>query len=120
MHSSLHEACHIICMTHECRGRLQLDAGGGYDEENGVCYLQVLLSDHVPGMGRKRMLSDMDSWGYSFRLGSARDWFAADAEDALAWLRSRKLVDRDDCPSWRLRGSDAVSGTPITAGGACT
>ncbi len=28
------------------------------------------------------MCRDMDEWGYSFRLGSAANWFAEDAEDA--------------------------------------
>ena len=34
--------------------RLDTDAGGDYDEENGVCYLQILLADEIPGFGRAR------------------------------------------------------------------
>jgi hypothetical protein len=35
------------------------------------------------------MLRDMDAWGYSFRLGTAAEWFELDAEDARNWLVSR-------------------------------
>ena len=41
-------------------------------------------------MGRERMFSDMDRWGYSFRLGSARAWFNEDAEDAISFLLARE------------------------------
>lgn len=93
VHSALHEACHYICMDETRRAGLHTDAGGTDLEENGVCYLQILLADALPGMGRARMWADMDAWGYSFRLGSARAWFEADAEDALAWLQAQGLVD---------------------------
>ena len=93
VHSALHEACHYICMDEMRRAGLHTDAGGSDLEENGVCYLQILLADALPGMGRTRMWADMDAWGYSFRLGSARAWFEADAEDALAWLQAQGLVD---------------------------
>jgi len=36
-------------------------------------------------------MSDMDAWGYTFRLGSALAWFEHDADDARAWLRARGL-----------------------------
>lgn len=103
VHSALHEACHYICMDKARRAALHTDAGGGYDEENGVCYLQILLSDYIPGMGISRMLQDMDAWGYSFRLGSAEAWFERDAEDARAWLLDYGLIDDSDQPTWRLR-----------------
>ena len=48
LHSALHEACHYICMDQQRRAKLHTDAGGGYDEENGVNYLQTLLSDFIP------------------------------------------------------------------------
>jgi len=86
VHSVLHEASHYICMTPERRAGLDRDAGGTDLEESAVCYLQVLLADEVPGMGRARLLSDMDAWGYSFRLGSTRAWFEEDATDARDWL----------------------------------
>ena len=92
VHSALHEAAHILCMGEERQKRLDRDAGGDFDEENGVCYLQILLADEVPGMGRDRMLADMDAWGYTFRLGSARRWFEEDAQDARSWLERRSLV----------------------------
>lgn len=34
------------------------------------------------------MCRDMDSWGYSFRLGSARTWFNEDADDAVEFLKA--------------------------------
>ena len=86
VHSILHEACHYICMPDERRKNLHTDAGGDYDEENAVCYLQILLADSVPGYNAAACMADMDSWGYSFRLGSARAWFETDAEDARQWL----------------------------------
>ena len=109
VHSVLHEACHFICMDPARRSALDTDAGGDYDEENGVCYLQVVLSDHVPGMGRARMFEDMDAWGYSFRLGSAAAWFGCDAEDARAWLQSFGILDAEGRPTWRCRGEAPVA-----------
>jgi len=92
LHSILHEACHYVCMDEARRAGLDTDAGGDYDEENAVCYLQILLADEVPGLGRARMMADMDAWGYSFRLGSARAWFEQDAEDAREWLGRHGLL----------------------------
>jgi hypothetical protein len=103
LHSVLHEACHFVCMTAPRRAMLDTNAGGDYDEENGVCYLQVLLAGELPGFSRARMQADMDAWGYTFRLGSARAWFERDAEDARAWLRRHALIDMSDRPTWRLR-----------------
>ena len=99
VHSALHEACHYICMDQQRREELDTNAGGDYEEENAVCYLQILLSDHIDGMGRQRMFSDMDEWGYSFRLGSSRAWFERDAEDALAWLLRHRLVNDKNQPA---------------------
>jgi len=103
VHSALHELCHYICMDAARRTGLHTDAGGGYEEENGVCFLQILLADVLPAMGRKRMLADMDAWGYSFRLGSARAWFESDAEDARDWLLAHDLIDSHLRPTGRLR-----------------
>lgn len=101
--SALHEACHYICMDEQRRARLNTDAGGGYDEENAVCYLQILLADQLPGMGRRRMWQDMDSWGYSFRLGSAERWFSEDAEEVRRWLQEQGLIDALQRPTGHLR-----------------
>lgn len=103
VHSALHEACHYICMDAERRERLHTDAGGECDEENGVCYLQVLLADELPGVGRLRMWADMDVWGYTFRLGSAQSWFERDAEDARLWLLKEGLIDEEARLVWRVR-----------------
>lgn len=103
VHSALHEACHYICMSPDRRVALDTDAEGDYAEENGVCYLQILLADHLADMGKDRMLQDMDAWGYSFRLGSAKAWFEQDAEDALAWLQHYQLVDHHHRITFHLR-----------------
>ena len=103
IHSALHETCHYICMDQQRRNDLHTDAGGDYTEENGVCYLQILLADELPGFDREHMLRDMDSWGYTFRLGSSSAWLHEDAEDAREWLLLHKLIDEYNNPSWRLR-----------------
>lgn len=103
VHSALHEGCHLICMDESRRADLHTDAGGDYDEENGVNYLQVILSDYIPGVGRERMMADMDAWGYTFRLGSTRAWFEEDSADARQWLLERGLIDGEDRPTWLLR-----------------
>lgn len=43
----------------------------------------------LPGVGRVRIMQNMDAWGYSFRPGSACGWFEHDAEDARSWLLAR-------------------------------
>ena len=104
LHSMLHEACHIVCMTEERRRCLDRDAGGDDAEESAVCYLQILLADYLPGVGRGRLMRDMDLWGYSFRLGSAARWFGEDAEDAAEWLVNHGLMTTGGDPVFRLRG----------------
>lgn len=91
VHSLLHEACHLIVMPPERRARVHTDATDCVAEEDAACYLQIVLGDHLPGVGRERIMADMDAWGYSFRLGSARAWFDNDADDARAWLVERGL-----------------------------
>ena len=103
LHSLLHETCHTICMTAKRRKLLHKDAGGDDLEEAAVCYLQILLADQLDGVGRERLMADMDAWGYSFRLGSAALWFAGDAEDALKWLIEKKIVDPHGMPTFTLR-----------------
>lgn len=103
LHSVLHEAAHYVCMTPERRTGLDRDAGGDDAEESAVCYLQILLADHLPGAGRDRLCADMDAWGYTFRLGSARAWFEGDADDARIWLASQHVTDSNDRPTWSLR-----------------
>lgn len=93
VHSILHEACHFICMDDARRKSLHTNAGGDAAEENAVCYLEVLLADALPQVGRARIFKDMDAWGYNFRLGSAQAWFENDAEDARDWLQQKGLVE---------------------------
>lgn len=103
VHSLLHEFSHAVCMDPGRRVVLHTDAGGDDPEENAVCYLQILLADQLPGVGREHLMSDMDAWGYSFRLGSAAAWFARDAEDAREWLLQHGLIDAQGVPVARLR-----------------
>jgi hypothetical protein len=105
VHSALHEACHYVCMTPERRAGLHTDAGGDYAEENAVCYLQILLAGELRDVGRERLMRDMDAWGYSFRLGSAKAWFEGDADDARQWLLDQGLIDARQTPVYRLRGT---------------
>lgn len=103
LHSALHEACHYVCMDPSRRATLHTDAGGDFAEEDAVCYLQILLADTFPGVGRARLMRDMDTWGYTFRLGSARAWFEQDAADARQWLSDLRLIAPDGRPTWALR-----------------
>ena len=103
VHSVLHEGAHFICMTPERRAGLDTDAGGDHAEENAVCYLQIVLSDSLPNVGRERMCKDMDEWGYSFRLGSATAWFREDAADARQWLIDHAILDQAGHPTYACR-----------------
>ncbi len=93
IHSLLHEACHLIVADPERRARIHTDASDSQAEEDACCYLQIVLGDLLPGVGRARVMADMDAWGYTFRLGSARAWFERDAEDARDWLVRRGLLE---------------------------
>jgi hypothetical protein len=103
LHSLLHELSHYVCMSCDRRAGLDRDAGGDDAEECAVCYLQILLADELPMLGRDRMLSDMDTWGYTFRLGSARAWFEQDAADACIWLRRNDVIDGHQRPTFSVR-----------------
>lgn len=103
VHSFLHETSHIVCMDSGRRSGLDRDAGGDDLEEAAVCYLQVLLADHIAGVSRARLMADMDTWGYSFRLGSTRDWFERDAEDAQEFLLAHGLIDEAGQATFLLR-----------------
>jgi hypothetical protein len=92
VHSLLHEACHLLVADPARRASIHTDASDSLEEEDATCYLQIVLADALPGFGHERALADMDAWGYSFRLGSARAWFERDAGDAHAFLQARGLL----------------------------
>jgi hypothetical protein len=92
-------------MDADRRVALDRDAGGDDLEEAAVCYLQILLADEIDGVGRARLMQDMDAWGYSFRLGRTDLWFKEDAEDAIDWLQQKGLLDSDAMPTFTVRGS---------------
>jgi len=105
VHSFLHELCHLICMDPQRRATLHREAGGTRKEEEGVCYLQVVLArDHLRGVGMERLLADMDAWGYNFVVGSAKGWFETDAADARQWLIDHGLLTEQDRYTGRLQG----------------
>lgn len=94
VHSLLHEACHLLVMPSERRTQVHTDATDSVPEEDATCCLQIILADALPGVGRDRVMADMDAWGYTYRLGSTRAWFETDAEDARAFLAARGLPHR--------------------------
>jgi hypothetical protein len=91
VHSLLHEAGHLIVLPPERRPDVHTDATDSVEEEDATCYLQIVLADQLPGVGRDRLMADMDAWGYSFRLGSTRAWFEHDADNARDFLKTRGL-----------------------------
>lgn len=95
VHSLLHEAAHLIVLPAQRRATVHTDATDSVDEENAVCVLQGLLGDALPNVGRDQILADMDAWGYTFRLGSARAYVECDADDAWRWLQARGLVNEE-------------------------
>lgn len=95
VHSLLHEAAHLIVLPPERRARVHTDATDSIEEEDAVCVLQSLLGDALPDVGGERVLADMDAWGYTFRLGSARDYVRHDADAAWSWLMERGLATAD-------------------------
>jgi hypothetical protein len=92
VHSLLHEACHLIVLPPERRAAVHTDATDSIEEEDATCYLQIVLADELPGVGRARLMADMDAWGYTFRLGSTRAWFEHDAGNARDFLAARGLL----------------------------
>lgn len=93
VHSLLHEASHLIVLPAERRAAVHTDATDSVEEEDAVCVLQVLLGDALADVGADRVLAEMDAWGYTFRLGSARAYVERDATDAWAWLDRAGLAD---------------------------
>ena len=98
VHSLLHEAGHLIVLPPERRAQVHTDATDSIAEEDATCYLQIVLADELPGVGRVRLMADMEAWGYSFRLGSTAAWFAEDAENARQWLVEHALLDAQGHP----------------------
>lgn len=92
VHSLLHEACHLLVMPGHRRASVHTDATDSIAEEDAACYLQIELADRVTGVGRDRLMADMDAWGYSFRLGSARAWHRDDATEARDFLFAAGLL----------------------------
>ena len=92
VHSLLHEACHLIVMPPDRRLDVHTNATDSIEEEDATCYLQIVLAGAFPGVGRERLMADMDAWGYTFRLGSTQAWFENDAAEARTFLTLRGLI----------------------------
>lgn len=105
VHSVLHEAAHVVCMSPDRRRDLQTDAGGTDLEECAVCYLQIVLALPLYDDDLGAVCADMDAWGYTFRLGSARAWFEQDAADARRWLAGHGLLSGAGRARFVLRGA---------------
>ena len=60
------------------------------------------------GFGIDRMFSDMDEWGYTFRLGSSKAWFEEDAKEVFDWLLSHNIISKDGDPDWKLRSKNEM------------
>ncbi|MFK7958531.1 MAG: hypothetical protein AB8B96_20735 [Lysobacterales bacterium] len=103
LHSALHEASHYLCLSQGRRQQLHTDAGGCDDEESAVCYLQICLADLIPGIDRHQLMEDMDAWGYSFRLGTTRNWFEKDSSEAQQRLIRWALIDSQERFQFRVR-----------------
>ena len=110
VHSLLHEAGHLIVLPPERRAQVHTDATDSIPKEDAVCVLQGLLGDALPGVGRARVWADMDTWGYTFRLGSARAYVEQDADDAWRWLREHGLIDA--AGALAITAEAAAAGTP--------
>ncbi len=95
VHSLLHEAGHLIVLPEEKRNEVHTDATDSVAEEDAVCVLQSILGDELPGVGRERIWTDMDEWGYTFRLGSAKAYFKSDASEAFAFLMACGLINAE-------------------------
>ena len=113
LHSLLHEAGHLIVLPPEKRLDIHTDATDSIEEEDATCYLQIVLADELPGVGRTQLMADMDAWGYSFRLGSTQAWFEHDADNARQWLADRHLLTTDG--RWVPPGTDPIRGVSCRA-----
>ena len=102
VHSVLHEASHVVCMDNARRAMLRADAGGDHAEEDAVCFLQIVLAARI-GLSTRDICADMDAWGYTFRLGSAWNWYTHDADEARDWLVRNGLLTATDEPTFCLR-----------------
>ena len=90
-------------MTGDRRDDVDRDAGSDDLEEAAVCYLQIVLADHIDAAGRDLLIQDMDTWGYSFRLGNTRAWFEQDADDAIEFLINQGLLTETHEAIFKLR-----------------
>lgn len=92
VHSLLHEAGHLIVLPPDHAPPYTPTPPIRYRKKDAVCVLQALLGEAL-GIDRIRIWADMDAWGYTFRLGSARAYTEHDADTAWQWLHTHGLTD---------------------------
>ena len=98
VHSLLHEAGHLIVLPPERRAaRAYRRHRFGRRRRRGLRAAGRCSATRCRASAATRVLADMDAWGYTFRLGSARAYVEHDAADAWRWLREHGLVDAGGC-----------------------
>ena len=91
VHSLLHEAAHLIVLPPERARRAYRRHRFGRGRRRRL--RAAVAARRRPARRRPRaLMADMDAWGYTFRLGSARAYFERDAEDAGPGCSARGLV----------------------------
>ncbi len=53
----------LVCMPKMWRYLDHTNAAGGVMQEIAICYLQILLSDHIDGFHRTLHMTDVDDGG---------------------------------------------------------
>jgi len=67
-----------------------------------VCYLQIILAQSLPNVGRERMCRDMDEWAIRSGWEAPRSGSIQDAEDARDWLMRHGVLDSQSRPTYAV------------------
>lgn len=82
----LYEVCYLIVLLLECCVVVYIDVIDLIEEEDVICYLQIVLVDVFLGVGCDWLMVDMDVWGYLFWFGLICVWFEQDVENVCQFL----------------------------------
>lgn len=91
VHSLLHEAGHLIVLPAENALRCIPTRPIRWKKKTPPVTCRSCWPSNCL-VWAARLMADMDSWGYTYRLGSTRAWFEQDAENARSWLDARGLL----------------------------
>ena len=105
LHSVLHEACHFICMDDARRAQLERDAGGDFDEENAVCYLQIVLATSSRDRTRSGCAATWMRGATRSASAPRSAWFERDARMRAAGAAHR-ILDENGAVTVGARRSD--------------